>query len=107
MLLDTSLNLESTVLGNLYRCFADAARKCFEYLKCLPAQKRNNDGLLISKCGLARIVDRVLCYRAFQSVFQRKQTKHALLLRWLAARGTAGKPRGAAERAALAQAVSA
>lgn len=55
-------------------------------------------------CGLTR--DR-LCYRAFQSVFQRKQTKHALLLRWLAARAAAGRPRGAAERAALAQAVSA
>ncbi|KAL0254713.1 Telomerase reverse transcriptase [Diplodia seriata] len=135
MLLDTSLNLESTVLGNLYRCFADAARKCFEYLKCLPAQKRNNDGLLIKtvhdvaalasatmrrkregrkaaawqgyQCEVSRRHTQWLCYRAFQSVFQRKQTKHALLLRWLAARGAAGKPRGAAERAALAQAVSA
>lgn len=66
MLLDTSFNLEQTVLGNLYLCFADAARKCFEYLKCLPAPKRSTDGLLISKCGLARIVD-LVCRSALVS----------------------------------------
>ncbi|OJD31087.1 telomerase reverse transcriptase [Diplodia corticola] len=135
MLLDTSFNLERTVLGNLYRCFADTARKCCEYLRCLPARKRSSDSLLIKtvhdvaalaaatmrrkkegrraaawqgyQCEVSRRHTQWLCYRAFQSVFQRRPTKHALLLRWLAARAAAGRPRAAAERAALAQAASA
>lgn len=51
MLLDTSFNEQVTVLGNLYQCFVDAGRKCFQYIKTLPAPARRSDGLLISKCG--------------------------------------------------------
>ncbi|KAB2578511.1 Telomerase reverse transcriptase [Lasiodiplodia theobromae] len=120
MLLDTSFNQERTVLGNLYGCFAEAARKCFHYLQCLPARKHRSDRLLIKtvhdvaalasatmrrkrergrwqgyRCEVSRRHTQWLCYRAFQSVFQRKQTKHAGLLRWLAAHGAAARPRGA------------
>ncbi|KAL1635717.1 Telomerase reverse transcriptase [Diplodia intermedia] len=81
MLLDTSFNLEYTVLGNLYRCFADAARKCFEYLKCLPAQKRNSDGLLITLASATmrrkREGRRAAAWQGYQC---EKQLKKALWL---------------------------
>lgn len=48
-----------------------------------------------------------LCSHAFQTVFQRKQTRHAVLLQWLAASLAAARPRARVERAQLRQAVSA
>jgi len=48
MYIDTSLNSVSTVLGNLYRSFHEAAVRSFEYVRVLSKVRRTCSSLLIS-----------------------------------------------------------
>lgn len=56
-----------------------------------------SNGWLLTRCRL--------CCHAFQSVFQSKQTKHAVLLQWLAVSMAALRPCARGDREELTQAV--
>jgi telomerase reverse transcriptase len=109
MLLSTSFNSVSTVLGNLFNAFVDVAQKAHHYEKSLPSAKQPHDKLFIKtvnditklaralmhrrrlqnssvieyECSVSNAQARWLACTAFSQVFLRRQTKHAKLLSWL------------------------
>ncbi|KAH9860521.1 hypothetical protein J1614_011852 [Plenodomus biglobosus] len=109
MLIDMRLNSIQTVLTNLYRSFYEAAVRCLEYLRVLSKVRKTSSSLLIktvdkmialafvmlqrrarsrgSDRGVHEIISRRqlqwLACKAFQTVFERRQTQHGRLLAWL------------------------
>ncbi|KAK5692774.1 Telomerase reverse transcriptase [Elasticomyces elasticus] len=51
MLLSTKYNTKQTVFANLYHSFSEVAQKSYHYIHSLPAGKRPEERLLISKCS--------------------------------------------------------
>ncbi|KAH4908622.1 hypothetical protein HBI80_055510 [Parastagonospora nodorum] len=111
MYIDASLNSVSTILGNLYQSFHEAAVRCLEYVRVLSRVRTTCSSVLIKtvdsiialafvmlqrrsrsrsdrpKSAVQSVISRRhlqwLACKAFLSVFQRKQTQHRALLVWL------------------------
>ncbi|CAI6341564.1 unnamed protein product [Periconia digitata] len=111
MFIDTSFNSVPTVLANLYQSFHEAAVRSFEYARSLAKSRPLHPRLLIgtveSTIALAfvmlrrrtrnkaqRVAEQMrsvitrrqvqwLACKAFDAVFQQRQTQHRALLEWL------------------------
>ncbi|KAF2134143.1 hypothetical protein P153DRAFT_105302 [Dothidotthia symphoricarpi CBS 119687] len=112
MFIDTSLNSMAKILANLYQSFYEAAARCLEYVRALAKVRTACSSLLIKtvdniialafvmlqrrsrsrsiqsggqplQSAVSRRHVMWLACRAFQTVFQRRQTKHCVLLKWL------------------------
>jgi hypothetical protein len=59
MYIDSSLNSVSTILGNLYQSFYEAAVRCLEYVRVLSKVRTTCSSLLISKWKLFPIREMV------------------------------------------------
>jgi hypothetical protein len=59
MYIDSSLNSVSTILGNLYQSFHEAAVRCLEYVRVLSKVRTTCSSLLISKWKLFPIREMV------------------------------------------------
>ncbi|KAJ9663453.1 Telomerase reverse transcriptase [Coniosporium apollinis] len=109
MFFDTAFNALPTVLTNLYHTFHESALRCYGYLKSLPPNRQPPPRLLIKtvaelvalalammkrrtaskkgwagyECTVGKRQTKWLACKAFQDVFQRRQTRFAVLLAWL------------------------
>ncbi|KAF2794045.1 hypothetical protein K505DRAFT_361455 [Melanomma pulvis-pyrius CBS 109.77] len=129
MFIDTSFNTVPTVLANLYQSFREAAVRCFAYNRSLSKVRPTHSRLLIktidgiialayvmlqrrTRAKASQNVERVrsiisrrhvqwLACKAFEAVFQRRQTQHCALLAWLRRSLAAARPSSAAERSLL------
>ncbi|KAF9730454.1 Telomerase reverse transcriptase 2 [Paraphaeosphaeria minitans] len=129
MLIDTSFNSVATVLANLYQSFHEAAVRCFEYARSLSKARPIHSSLLIStvdgimalafvmlqrrtRSRAARNAEKIrgdisrrqvqwLASRAFDTVFQRRQTQHHAVLAYLGGVQAAVRPPHKAERCML------
>ncbi|KAF2013655.1 hypothetical protein BU24DRAFT_242334 [Aaosphaeria arxii CBS 175.79] len=134
MFIDTSLNTVPTVLANLYQSFHEAAVRCFEYnrnlskvrpthcrlliktvegivaLACVMLQRRSRNKASQNVERLRSLITRKqiqwLAFRAFNAVFQRRQTQHRVLLAWLAQSLAAVRPPANTERCMLEDAIT-
>ncbi|KAF2652082.1 hypothetical protein K491DRAFT_68676 [Lophiostoma macrostomum CBS 122681] len=134
MFIDTSLNTVPTVLANLHQSFHEAAVRCFEYVRGLSRIMPTHSQLLIktvdSIIALAYVmlqrrtrsrarqnVESVrsvisrrqvqwLACKAFDVVFQRRQTQHRVLLGWIGRSLAAVRPTGSAETCMLEDAIA-
>ncbi|KAH9878518.1 hypothetical protein IAQ61_001790 [Plenodomus lingam] len=127
MLIDMALNSTQTVLTNVYRSFYEAAVRCLEYVSVLSRVRKTYSSLLIrtvdkmaalafvmlqrrvrsrdSHPGLQKVISRRqlqwLACKAFQTVFERRQTQHGALLAWLKAELYAVRISNSTERSML------
>ncbi|KAH7131937.1 hypothetical protein B0J11DRAFT_520386 [Dendryphion nanum] len=134
MFIDTSYNTVQTVLANLYQSFHEAAVRCFEYNRNLSKVRPTHTRLLIktvegiialgnvmlhrrTRSRATQNMERVrsvisrrqiqwLACKAFDTVFQRRQTQHRVLLAWLGNSLVTSRPLCSADRCMLVNAMT-
>ncbi|KAL6709686.1 Telomerase reverse transcriptase [Coniothyrium glycines] len=133
VLIDARLNSVSTILANLYQSFRQAAVRCLEYARVLSKVRTTCSTLLIKTIdnmialsyvmlqrrsvrhsdSKVKLIQNVISRRhlqwlackAFQEVFQRKQTQHGGLLAWLQAAIVGARASDVSERSLLEEAI--
>ncbi|KAH7401801.1 hypothetical protein DE146DRAFT_651599 [Phaeosphaeria sp. MPI-PUGE-AT-0046c] len=134
MYIDAALNSVSTILGNLYHSFREAAVRCLEYVRVLSKVRPTCSSLLIKtvdsiialayvmlqrrsrsrndrpKVAVQSVISRRhlqwLACTAFLKAFRQKQTQHRALLSWLEKSLVGARISDAAERCVLESAIA-